>query len=161
METAVPLVQEAAQTTSAIQIVGAIAFGAIIGWYVYYINRYREGEVQFSDLVTVIGIIGGGAVLSLFEARTDLFGAYGIGLALGFFGYLIVLALMVRASDYFDVNWFLDGRRLPDTRYVIPVEQRKTYAAMGPSSGGGAVQVPGGTATEAASAGGQGTQVPD
>ncbi|MDT8305505.1 MAG: hypothetical protein RRC07_06175 [Anaerolineae bacterium] len=148
MDAALYLAQETAEATPTIQLAGALAFGMIIGWYVYYINRYREGDVQFSDLITVIGIIGGGAVLSLFEARTDLFGAYGIGLAVGFFGYLVVLALMVRASDYFDVNWFLDGRRLPDERYVIPLEQRKTIAAMGvqpPPAGGtgsGNVQVP-------------------
>ncbi|RMG95735.1 MAG: hypothetical protein D6706_11385, partial [Chloroflexi bacterium] len=58
-----------------IQLLGAGAFGAIIGWYVYYINRYRKGDVQFSDLVTLIGILGGGTIVSLFPARTDLFGA--------------------------------------------------------------------------------------
>lgn len=159
METALHLAQEATTSTSTIQLVGALAFGAIIGWYVYYINRYREGEVQFSDLVTVIGIIGGGAVLSLFEAETDLFGAYGIGLALGFFGYLLVLVAMVRASTYFDVNWFLDGRRLPDERYVVPTHQRKTYSAMGASRPGeGSTQIPGQGST---GAGGSGTQIPE
>lgn len=96
---------------SAIQIIGAGAFGAIIGWYVYYINRYRKGDVQLSDLVTVIGIIGGGSVLALFPSQTDLFGAYGIGLFLGFFGYLLTLAGMVRKSPNFDIDFFLDGRR--------------------------------------------------
>ena len=33
---------------------GAAGFGAIIGWYVYYINRYRKGDVQFSDLTTLV-----------------------------------------------------------------------------------------------------------
>lgn len=159
MDAALYLAQETAEATSTIQLVGALAFGMIIGWYVYYINRYRTGDVQFSDLITVIGIIGGGAVLSLFEARTDLFGAYGIGLAIGFFGYLIVLSLMVRASDYFDVNWFLDGRRLPDERYVIPLEQRKTIAAMGvQTTGRGATQIPGEQPPPTA---GGGVQVPD
>ena len=51
---------------------------------------------------------------------------------------------MVRASDYFDVNWFLDGRRLPDENYVVPTHQRKTYSAMGASPpAGGDAQVPG------------------
>ena len=78
-----------------LQIVGAGAFGALIGWYVYYINRYRVGDVQFSDLVTLVGILGGAAILALFPARTDLFGAYGIGLAVGFFGYFVVLVILV------------------------------------------------------------------
>lgn len=48
--------------------------------------------------MTVIGVIDGGAVLSLFRSETDLFGVYGVGLFFGFSGYLIVLAFMVRRS---------------------------------------------------------------
>src|SRR5829696_1948002 len=52
-----------------IGLVGAAGFGALIGWYVYYINRYRKSDVQFSDLTTVIGILGGAAMLNLFPRR--------------------------------------------------------------------------------------------
>ena len=116
-----------------IQLWGAFSFGLIIGWYVYYINRYRKGDVELSDLVTVIGIIGGGAVLSLFKPESDLFGAYGIGLAVGFFSYLIVLSLMVRASSNFNIDFFLDGRRKvpkPEADWLIPRDSRTTTAAM-------------------------------
>ena len=108
------------ESASGIQIAGAICFGAIIGWYVYYINRYRKGDVQLSDLVTVIGAIGGGAVLALFKQGTDLFGGYGIGLAIGFFGYFIVLIFLVGISKNFDVDWFLDGRRKVNDNTVLP-----------------------------------------
>jgi hypothetical protein len=54
---------------STLQLLGACGFGALIGWLVYYTNRYRRGEVQFSDLVTLVGVIGGGAVLTLFPAN--------------------------------------------------------------------------------------------
>ncbi len=94
-----------------LQIVGAIGFGAIIGWYLYFINRYRTSQVDLADLVTVIGAIGGGAILVLFPARSDLFGAYGIGLALGFFGYFLALIVMVGLTKNFTVEFFLDGRR--------------------------------------------------
>lgn len=108
-------------TVSTIQLLGAGCFGALIGWYVYYINRYRKGDIQLSDLVTVIGTIGGGAVLALFPAKTDLFGAYGIGLAIGFFGYFLVLIFMVGISKNFYIDWFLDGRRrMPDGSIVVP-----------------------------------------
>src|SRR2546421_12674705 len=114
------------QAASLFQLLGAGGFGMIVGWYVYYINRYRKGDVQFSDLVTVIGIIGGGAVLALFPARTDLFGAYGIGLFIGFFGYLLTLMLLVRISKNFTVDWFLDGRRhKPADHEYIPEENGK------------------------------------
>ena len=115
------------QAASTIQLLGAGGFGALIGWYVYYLNRYRKADVQLSDLVTLIGVLGGGAILALFPARTDLFGAYGIGLFTGFFGYFIVLTILVRISRNFDTDWFLDGRRkeLP-ADYYIPEEVKPT-----------------------------------
>jgi hypothetical protein len=119
------------QTASAVQLWGAIGFGFVIGWYVYYINRYRKGDVQFSDLTTLIGILGGGAILALFEAQTDLFGAYGIGLFAGFFSYFLFLTLWVRISQNFTVDWFLDGRRKkPTGGFEIPSEIRQTTGAM-------------------------------
>ena len=96
---------------SGLQIAGAIGFGALIGWYVYYVNRHRTDNVQLSDIVTLIGAIGGAAVLAIFPAKSDLFGAYGIGLAGGFFGYFLVMVVCVGASKNFNVDWFLDGRR--------------------------------------------------
>lgn len=111
------------QAATTIQLLGAGGFGALIGWYVYYINRYRKGDVQLSDLVTLIGILGGGAILALFPARTDLFGAYGIGLFCGFFGYFLVLILLVGISKNFNVDWFLDGRRIkPMDPFYLPGE---------------------------------------
>jgi hypothetical protein len=119
------------ETASTIQLLGAGGFGALIGWYVYYINRYRKGDVQFSDLVTIIGILGGGAVLALFPAQTDLFGAYGIGLFCGFFSYFFVLNILVRISKNFDVDWFLDGRRKrTQGPYYVPEETTPTHSAM-------------------------------
>lgn len=92
---------------------GAFAFGVVIGWFTYFTNRYRSGGVQFSDITTLVGVIGGGAVTALFgEAASTLFGAYGIGLAVGFFAYFAVLVAMVQKSDgVFTWTWFLDGRR--------------------------------------------------
>lgn len=118
-------------TATPMQLAGACGFGMLIGWYVYYINRYRKGDVQFSDLSTVIGILGGGAVLALFPAKTDLFGAYGVGLAIGFFGYFIFLMVWVRISKNFNVDWFLDGRRRqPKGDWFIPEGLRATVTAM-------------------------------
>ena len=114
-----------------LQTAGSMAFGALIGWYVYYINRYRPGDVQLSDIVTLIGILGGAAVLALFPAQTDLFGAYGIGLAIGFFGYFIFLILFVAISKNFNVDWFLDGRRIgPDGQLGYPSEGQRGQTAM-------------------------------
>jgi len=115
-----------------LQLLGAGGFGCIIGWYVYYINRYRKDDVQMSDVVTLIGAIGGSAVLALFENGTDLFGAYGIGLFVGFFGYFFLLTIWVARSKNFNIDWFLDGRRIkPEDPWVIPGHWRKATGAMG------------------------------
>jgi hypothetical protein len=104
-----------------LQLWGAGAFGVLIGWYVYYINRYRKADVQLGDLVTLVGVIGGGAVLAIFPAKSDLFGAYGVGLGIGFFGYFLALIIMVGISKKFDVDFFLDGdaRNWMTIRYLI------------------------------------------
>ncbi len=115
-----------------LQLIGAGAFGVLIGWYVYYINRYRKGSVQFSDLVTLLGILGGAAILALFPAGTDLFGAYGIGLAIGFFAYFLVLLLLAYNSDNFNGDWFLDGRRKnPGADWGFDKDGRGSGTAMG------------------------------
>lgn len=115
-----------------LSLLGSASFGAIIGWYVYYINRYRKGDVQFSDLTTLVGVIGGGSVTQLFGgADKDLFGAYGIGLFIGFFGYFATLLILVKRSANFDSDWFLDGRRKrPEPPYEIPGDVRPTVAPM-------------------------------
>lgn len=118
-----------------VQLLGAAGFGALIGWFVYYINRYRKGDVQFSDLTTVIGILGGAVVLSLFKPESDLFGAYGIGLFLGFFGYFASMLLLIRSSDNFNADFLLDGRRrvLDGSGYYIPgADEGFTRPAMIP-----------------------------
>jgi hypothetical protein len=126
--------------TSMLQLLGAGGFGALIGWYVYYINRYRKADVQLSDLVTLVGIIGGGAILAIFPSQTDLFGAYGIGLFIGFFSYFLALIILVSISKNFGIDWFLDGRRrkLAATHY-IPDDVAPTTHTMAPEDLG---QVP-------------------
>lgn len=117
--------------TPLLQLLGAGCFGAVIGWYLFFLNRYRAGDVALGDLVTVVGAIGGAAILALFPAESDLFGAYGIGLAIGFFGYFLVLVGLVRRSSNFNVDWFLDGRRKePAADQVIPEGTARTVRAM-------------------------------
>jgi hypothetical protein len=135
---------------STLQLIGAGCFGLILGWYLYFINRYRSGPVDFGDITSILTAIGGAAVTALFRSGSDMFGAYGIGLAVGFFLYYAILNTMVARSPNFDSDFFLDGRRKklqPD--YFIPEGWRgavssgmdQTFQAGGPvnpppSSGG-------------------------
>src|SRR5262245_59914007 len=137
-----------------IQLIGSGCFGAILGWYLYFINRYRSGPVDFGDIVTILGAIGGAGVLALFPSGTDLFGAYGIGLAIGFFLYYAILSSMVARSPNFDSDFFLDGRRkklAPDSfipegwRGAVSSGMDQTFQAGGqpnPPPGAGGPVVP-------------------
>jgi hypothetical protein len=93
--------------------IGAFCFGLVLGWFTYFTNRYRSGDIGLGDLTKLIAVLGGGAITALFgEAKTALFGFYGLGLAIGFFAYFLVLVWMVAHSDgAFTWSWFLDGRR--------------------------------------------------
>jgi hypothetical protein len=88
---------------------GAFCFGAVIGWFTYFVNRYRA-EIKLADVASILGAIGGAAVLKLFPSGTTLFAAYGVGLAVGFFAYFLILVLFVGGTS-FTFAWFLDGRR--------------------------------------------------
>jgi hypothetical protein len=115
---------------STLQLIGAGCFGAILGWYLYYINRYRTGLVDFGDIITILGAVGGASVLALFPSGTDMFGAYGIGLAVGFFGYYLILLGMVTRSENFDADYFLDGRRKrPVEPFYIPEGFRQSVSS--------------------------------
>jgi hypothetical protein len=76
---------------------GPICFGIVVGWITYRSLRRRSGQPGLSDIATVIGAVGGGAVTLLFP-QPDLFNNYAIGLAIGFFGYLLVSWLLDRRT---------------------------------------------------------------
>jgi uncharacterized membrane protein YeaQ/YmgE (transglycosylase-associated protein family) len=78
--------------------IGAVAFGLVIGWITYRTLRRREGAALLSDIATVIGAVGGAAVVALFQSG-ELFGLYSIGLAVGFFAYLIVSVTLYGKDD--------------------------------------------------------------
>ncbi len=72
-----------------LSLIGAGCFGLVIGWVTYRTLRRKEGAAALSDISTVIGAVGGGAVTALFRDES-LFAAYSIGLAVGFFAYFAV-----------------------------------------------------------------------
>lgn len=68
---------------------GAVAFGLIIGWITYRTLRHNSEPGDLSNISAVIGAVGGAAVTGLFDSE-EIFAAYCIGLAVGFFAYLIL-----------------------------------------------------------------------
>lgn len=68
---------------------GALCFGLVIGWVTYRTLRRKNDATALSDISAVIAAVGGAAVTSLFKIG-PMFGAYCIGLVIGFFAYLIV-----------------------------------------------------------------------
>ena len=112
---------DAQVAASGLQLWGAGCFGGLIGWLLYGFNRQRRDEPTIGDLVTILGAIGGTAILALFPASSDLFGAYGIGLAVGFGLYFLILVVIVGLSDNFSSDWFIDGRKkVAAPPYYIP-----------------------------------------
>jgi uncharacterized membrane protein YeaQ/YmgE (transglycosylase-associated protein family) len=77
------------QNAGTLATIGAGCFGLVVGWITYRTLRRREGAAQLSDIATVVGAVGGAAVTTVFD-DPDVFGAYSIGLAVGFFLYFAV-----------------------------------------------------------------------
>jgi len=76
---------------------GAFCFGLVIGWVTYRTMR-RSQTNGLADIGTIIGAVGGAAVTSLFPSGTELFGGYCVGLAVGFFAYLLIAGIIVARS---------------------------------------------------------------
>ena len=68
---------------------GAVLFGLVVGWVTYRTLRRKGAGAAMGDIAAVIGAVGGATVTGLFKGE-ELFGLYAIGLAVGFFGYLLV-----------------------------------------------------------------------
>lgn len=68
---------------------GALAFGAVMGWIAYRTLRFMETKPTWQDLATIAATLLGATITTIFRDPT-VFGAYCIGLAVGFFAYLLV-----------------------------------------------------------------------
>jgi hypothetical protein len=69
--------------------ISALCFGVVVGWVTSRTLR-RSTSSGLSDIATVIGAVGGAAITGIYKPSADAFGYYAIGLAAGFFAYLII-----------------------------------------------------------------------
>lgn len=96
---------------------GAIFFGLIVGWIAYRILRLRAGISWLSDLIALLGIIGGAAALAFFRSDV-LFGWYAIGLVIGFFAYFAVGLILYGKQEV--QPWRLEQVPPPSTSDTRP-----------------------------------------
>lgn len=90
---------------------GAFMLGAVLGWNLYFINRYRKRDnMGIGDLAAIVSALAGVVILAYFDNGLELTGWYGIGLAFGFFTYflfLIRLSKLTKDSNYQFPDFFL------------------------------------------------------
>jgi hypothetical protein len=86
-----------------IESFGAVCFGIVVGWITYRTLRRSRETVALSDIATVIAAVGGAAVTGLFD-DADLFGWYSVGLAAGFFVYLVLAVTVLRDTDWLSTD---------------------------------------------------------
>jgi len=74
---------------------GAICFGLVVGYITYRTLARTTDKAAITDLATVIGAIGGGAITALYgPADGSLFAMYSIGLIVGMALYLLASLLL-------------------------------------------------------------------
>ena len=89
---------------SLLSLIGSGAFGLVIGWIAYRTLR-RAKDARIGDLATVVAALGGGVVISIQFPDPDLFACYALGLAGGFFSYLVVAAMVGKRERREDALW--------------------------------------------------------
>lgn len=100
--------------------IGALCFGIVMGWNLYFVNRWRDRKnIAISDLTTVIGALGGAVILLFFNNSTKLLAYYGIGLSVGFFVYFYILVKMSQQMGLYP-RYFLRPEEPQNTVNIVP-----------------------------------------
>jgi hypothetical protein len=81
--------------------------------------RHKK-EHAISDIATVIGAVGGAAVVSLFPTGEGLFSSYAIGLTIGFFGYFLIFMILVAIDKEVSIKDVLMGKKGKDGGPGLP-----------------------------------------
>ena len=79
-----------------VSYIGSACFGLVVGWMACRVHHEAK-MIDLKWLAAMLTIIGGGAVTAIFNVPA-LFGAYSIGLAIGFFSRPLVLRLDEKAA---------------------------------------------------------------
>ncbi len=72
---------------------GTFCIGLVIGWFTYFsIRGFDRKKFSGREMAAVISALAGFWVAG--DIRAALLGPYGVGLASGFFGYLIICLVL-------------------------------------------------------------------
>jgi NhaP-type Na+/H+ or K+/H+ antiporter len=74
---------------TALMTSGAFWFGVVVGYLTYRTIKHTQ-KTGIADIAAIIAAIGGGVVVGLFPIANGRFDYYAIGLAAGFFIYLVL-----------------------------------------------------------------------
>jgi bacteriorhodopsin len=77
---------------------GGFVFGLVVGYLTYRTLARTTDKAAVTDLAAVVGVIGGGAVTSLYDPTGTPFAWYAVGLAAGMLLFFILF-------------WLLNGRK--------------------------------------------------
>jgi hypothetical protein len=81
-----------------VTVVGALVFGLVVGFITYRTLVRTADKAAITDLVAVVGVLGGGVVTNLYDPAGDQFAWYAIGLALGM-------------ATFFLAYWKMNGKK--------------------------------------------------
>lgn len=73
---------------------GAAGLGFVLGWVLYLAIRGRKGNIDGGELTSIAAVVFGGAAAAYLQSDSSLFGAYGIGV---FVGFVMLLTLTWRS----------------------------------------------------------------
>jgi uncharacterized membrane protein YgaE (UPF0421/DUF939 family) len=86
---------------------GPFWFGLVIG-FVTYRTLVHKKDAGISDIASVIAAVGGATVVALFPVAEGRFNDYAIGLALGFFLFLVFFQVIAWIAGPDKAPQFLD-----------------------------------------------------
>ena len=95
-----------------INSIGAWCFGVVTGYIAYRSLARTVDKASLSDLATVLGVVGGAVVTTLFDPSSDLFGWYAVGLLLGM---AVFFLLFLRMNGKEELGRVMGGATLTRT----------------------------------------------
>ena len=87
---------------NAIEVIGTISIGFIIGWLLGFTNKYVDRtKINASYFTTIVGALLGAAVLGYFSNSSTLLGIYGTAVGVAFLIFSILYPIAENGNSSF------------------------------------------------------------